>query len=325
MPRKPRVFIEGALYHIYNRSSHEVSVFEEAGVGDRFAEILADELKGDGHTVYAWVVMGNHYHVVLRRSAVTLARTFGKIQSSFGRFRNRLVGLMGPTWQSRYKAKLVLNEDYLLQLISYVHLNPVVAGMVDDPADHELSGHREVLGLSNYGLIDREQVLALYGDTVNVALRNYQSALAASREGGERWLRLSPGRLPWWGRQVDKPLEPPTAAAWVDVEGRPNRAARPRLSAQEFVEAACAQLGMSADELSVQSRKRELANARFLVVGLGIERWGQRAGELAGILGRRADYVSWWARRARQLRLDDPGWAERYYAMDENLRKAFES
>jgi hypothetical protein len=232
---------------------------------------------------------------------------------------------MGPTWQSPYKAKLVLNEDYLLQLISYVHLNPVVAGMVDDPADHELSGHREVLGLSNYGLIDREQVLALYGDTVNVALRNYQSALAASREGGERWLRLSPGRLPWWGRQVDKPLEPPTAAAWVDVEGRPNRAARPRLSAQEFVEAACAQLGMSADELSVQSRKRELANARFLVVGLGIERWGQRAGELAGILGRRADYVSWWARRARQLRLDDPGWAERYHAMDEKLREAFES
>jgi REP element-mobilizing transposase RayT len=325
MPRKPRVFIEGALYHVYNRSGHEAAVFEEAEAGDRFAEILANELRGDGHTVYAWVVMDNHYHVVIRRSAVTLARTMGKVQSSFGRFRNRLVGSMGPTWQSRYKAKLVMNESYLQQLIAYVHLNPVVAGIVGDPVDHELSGHREVLGLSNYGLIDRDLVLSLYGDTVTVATRNYQSALAASQQGGERWLVSSPGRLPWWGRQVDRPVEPPAPAAWVDGEGRPNRATRPTLSAREFVKAACNVVGMSADEFNGRSRKQELANARFLVVGLGIERWGQRAGELAEVLGRRADYVSWWARRARQLRLDDPEWAERYESVDERLRAGFES
>ncbi len=61
-----------------------------------------------------------------------------------------------------------------------------------------------------------------------------------------------------------------------------------------------------------------------MVVGLGIERWGQAAGELAEIFGRRADYVSWWAKRARALRLGDPEWARRYDALDESMRSKFE-
>ena len=55
----------------------------------------------------------------------------------------------------------------------------------------------------------------------------------------------------------------------------------------------------------------------------GIERWGQKAGEIAEIFQRRADYVSWWAKRARELRLSNLDWAQRYETLDESLRRRY--
>ena len=133
--------------------------------------------------------MSNHYHVLLRSSAVTLARSFGRVQSSFGRFRNRRLRSRGPTWQSRYQAKLVEDKRYLMRLIADIHLNPVQAGMVDDPAEHELSGHRELLGLVDFGLISRDHALSIYGHSENEALQSYRAALGAASEEGREWLK----------------------------------------------------------------------------------------------------------------------------------------
>ncbi len=324
MPRQPRVFVEGGLYHVYNRASHGDDVFAEPKAGLKFADLLEREIRADGHLVYAWCVMSNHYHVVLRSSPVPLSRTFGQVQSAFGRWRNWSLQARGPTWQSRYQAKLVEDEAYLRQLIAYVHLNPVEAGAVTDPADYELSGHREVLGRATKTLIGRDLVLAIYGSTERDAIRAYLASLSALKAGGERWLGQRPGLLPWWGRQVDRPIEPPPLVAWVDGAGRPNRVSRPRLTAAEYVAAACAALGVEVAEVTRRSRRSDVANQRFLVVGLGIERWGQRAGDLAGVFNRRADFVSWWVRRARERRLGDAVWAARYEALDESLRRRYE-
>jgi hypothetical protein len=226
----------------------------------------------------------------------------------------------GPTWQSRYKAKLVGDERYLMQLVAYVHLNPVVAGLVEDPGDHQHSGHGEVLGLRDLGILARDQVLSMYGANEREALQSYGAALAALWDEPTDWLRWRPGRLPWWARDVDRPIAAPGLEEWVDEHGRPSREARPALDVLSYLGAACALLDTSIDELKARSANRELARLRYLVVGLGIERWQQKAGELAVVLGRRADYVSWWARRARELRLTDPDWAERYRSLDEGLR-----
>lgn len=320
MPRRQRITAEGALWHVYNRTGHGEPMFSEATLAQAFVSLMESFLSGDGHLVYAWAVLPNHYHVVLRSSAVPLARTFGRIQSGFGRYRNRVLGSKGPTWQSRYKAKLVGDESYLMQLVAYVHLNPVVAGLVDDLADYRHSGHLEVLGMEDLGLVARDLVLSMYGATEEEALRNYGAALAAAGEWQADWLRSGPGRLPWWGRDLDRPIAAPQLEQWIDEDGRPGREARPALDALGFLTAACTLLDMSLDELRERSANRKLTRLRYLVVGLGIERWQQKAGELARVLRRRPDYVSWWAKRARELRLTEPGFAERYRSLDEELR-----
>jgi putative transposase len=324
MRRLPRVFVEGGLYHVYNRTSHGAGVFAEGDAGRELARLLREGLNADGHMVYAWCVMANHYHVVVRSSAVPLARTFGRVQSGFGRWRHRPLGSTGPTWQSRYKAKLVEDETYLMQLIAYVHLNPVEAGAVSDPAEHPLSGHREVLGASGGGLVNRDAVLAVYGAHEREAVRNYLSSLSATRTHGADWMHTLPGGLPWWRRQVDRPISEPDLVAWVDADGRPSREPRLRLEALAYLEAASAELGVTLQELTDRSRRQALAELRFLVVGLGIERWGQRAGQLAAVFGRRPDFVSWWARKAGSMRRSDPAWERRFDLLDERLRVRFE-
>ena len=124
----------------------------------------------------------------------------------------------GPRWQSRYKAQMVEDLQYLDRLIIYIHLNPVVAGLVDDPADHPFSGHRELLGKVNQPLIDVNGVLAAFGNTVRNARRAYVRALKGARQ--EEWRGEKPGRFEWWRHEVDRPVEPVAPAAWVDELGR---------------------------------------------------------------------------------------------------------
>ena len=90
--------------------------------------------------------MSNHYPFAVRVRPVPLSRTMGYVQARFGQTYNRRDRSSGPRWQSRYKARLVEDPGYLDGLIVYIHLNPVVAGLVDDPAAYAFWGHRELLG-----------------------------------------------------------------------------------------------------------------------------------------------------------------------------------
>jgi len=90
----------------------------------------------------AWCVLSNHYHLALRTSVVPLWRGLHHLQCSFSRGFNRRHGRTGSLWQSRYQAKLVDESRYLAQLVTYIHLNPVRAGLARDPVDYPLGGHR---------------------------------------------------------------------------------------------------------------------------------------------------------------------------------------
>jgi putative transposase len=149
------VFVEGGIYHVYNRFARGADLFADPEEAIEFLEILRKARNRDGLTVFAWTLMSNHYHLAVRAGPVPLSRTMGYVQARFGQVYNRRHRSSGPRWQSRYKARLVEDPRYLDRLIVYIHLNPVVAGLVDDPAAYTFSGHRiNVPGtsLNNYRL-----------------------------------------------------------------------------------------------------------------------------------------------------------------------------
>lgn len=261
--------------------------------------------------------MANHYHVAVRMGAVPLWRTFGFVQARLGQGYNRRHRSTGPLWQSRFRARWVDDDAYLLKLIAYIHLNLVTAGLVDDPAEYALSGHRELLGRSKRALVDVETVLAAFGSSLRSARERYVRALEGAREA--EWRTELPGRLPWWGREPDRPLAPKPPTAWIDEVGVSTGLERAKLEPREFLETACRVLGIAPADLADRGSGREVTRARCLVVAVGVERWRQGTKGLADLLGRRADVVSRWVRWGAERRQADDAFGRDYEALDRAL------
>ena len=320
MPRRPREFVEGAVYHVYNRCARGVEPFAKRKAAERFLDTLMRARDRDGLTILAWCLLSNHYHLAVRAGAVPLARTMGFVQARFGQDFNRRTGASGPLWQSRYKAKMVADERYLTQLVAYVHLNPVAAGIVSDPARYALCGHGELVGTEEMRLIDVEGTLALFDTTVAAARRAYLRLVKGGRTAS--WAGEEPGRLPWWQRERDVPIVAAAAGPRLDPLGRSAGLERPRLDAGAFIARACEILGVEPRRLDSAEKDREVSEIRYLVGGLAIERWRIGAGKLAAIVGRRPEAVSRWSARAGVLRQEDDAFRRRYEALDAALSDA---
>jgi REP element-mobilizing transposase RayT len=322
MPRRPRVFLEGGIYHVYNRFARGAEIFREGDEAQRFLELLHTARYRDGLTIFSWCLMSNHYHLAIRTGAIPLSRTLGSVQARFGQSYNRRHRSAGPLWQSRFKAKLVEQPRYLDQLVVYIHLNPVTAGVVDDPSGYALSGHRELLRSTPGALIDAEQTLSLFGGSIRTARRRYVRALEGART--VEWRTELPGRLPWWGREPDRPLDPPPPAVWIDEQGLSTAPYRPPVDAEPFLMAAAAGLEMEPKALTAPGSSHAITRLRSLVAALAVERWRLRPVDLAPLFGRRADVVSRWVRWGVEGRQQDTEFKEAYDRLDEVLCSRFD-
>ena len=180
MPRAPRILIEGGLYHVYNRFARGEEVFADPEEAVAFLDLLRELKERDDLQVLAWCLLSNHYHLAVRTSAVPLSRTMRTLQGGFAKAFNRRWKRSGPLWRSRYQARLVDNQRYFEQLIFYIHLNPVRAGLVEDPIGYVFCGHRELLGKVNDPLLDVDDALLSFGSTTKSARRSYLKRLNAA-------------------------------------------------------------------------------------------------------------------------------------------------
>ena len=135
MGRRPRNLLAGGIYHVYNRVSRGEHVFRDEGEADRFEALLALTKKRDDFQILAWCVMSNHYHLAVRMGEVSLSRSMRFIHHRFSQSYNGRHRVFGPLWQGRYRSKFVGDEEYLRQLIAYIHLNPITAGVVKELAE----------------------------------------------------------------------------------------------------------------------------------------------------------------------------------------------
>ncbi len=307
------------MYHVYNRISSGEAVFSDPEEAIEFINTVRETKTRDGWTVLAWCVMSNHYHLVVRTATVPLWRGMHRVQNLFSRRFNIRHGRTGSLWQSRYKAKYVEDQSYLDRLILYVHLNPVKAGLVEEPTDYVFGGHREVKKLVSSPLIDIDEMMLCFGPKRREARRAYLSAIRAGiKSGGDE----PPVRWHPFTTKIDTPIEVDENPVHVDFLGRSTDLERPTLNAEDFVDLLCKHAELDKDRLASRARDRETASMRRLVVTLGVERWRQRGTALAEVLQKNADVVSWWVGEGVRRRLEDEVFAKELDRLDKELSEA---
>lgn len=142
MARPLRLEYPGACYHITSRGNAKQPIFRDDADREAFLRILAGTIEQFKWELFAYCLMGNHYHLLLATPQPNLSRGMRQLNGLYTQRFNRRHGRVGHLFQGRFAAILVERETYLLELVRYVALNPVRAGIVSVPEDWRWSSHR---------------------------------------------------------------------------------------------------------------------------------------------------------------------------------------
>ena len=130
MARRPRLFAAGVLYHVIVRGNQRQKTFTAESDYQAYIERLARYRKKYDYVLHAYCLMPNHVHLLVESSEHPLAKFMQGLQQSYSQYFNLRHRKTGHVFEGRYKAILCQKDEYLLELIRYIHLNPVRAGIV---------------------------------------------------------------------------------------------------------------------------------------------------------------------------------------------------
>ncbi len=164
MPRGPRLAFENSFLHVFNRGINKQEIFLNATDYVFFFEKVSQLKKKYDHSIYAICLLPNHFHVSIQTRKVPINKIMSSLTTSYSMYFNRTHKHTGPVFQNRYKSILIENDNYFIQLSRYVYLNPLKAGLVDDPLDYPYSSFAETVGEKPLKLLDND-IIRLIGDT----------------------------------------------------------------------------------------------------------------------------------------------------------------
>lgn len=295
MVRSPRLFISGGIYHVYCRVARSEQVFADHEEAQGFVDTVNDVKRLHGFSVLAFCLMSTHYHIVIQSREIPLWRSMARIQCRVARSFNRRHRFLGRLWQSRYKARLVRNQQYFEQLLAYVHLNPVAAGLVKDPSDYRWCDHPAFLGRNPPLLCDVGLALRGFGETLGDARTAYLARVRAVAE--ERWLREGVRDLPWWAEVANDELLADLESHFgaEDFAGKPLEHEIPdRPALEKIAQSVCQGSPFRLKDLKGRSRTRDLAAVRKGFVLSAVEEHGHAVRDVAAFLEKHPGSVSRW-------------------------------
>jgi len=175
MPRRDVELCAGEYYHLYNRGHNREPIFYERGNYAFFLRRLGEYLIPLVELV-AYCLMPTHYHLVVFVKDIPevseaveasqmspVSRAMQRFSISYTKAMNKRYGRVGALFQGAFRARHVDEDGYLMHLTRYVHLNPILAGLVDHPQDWEFSSYRDYVGMRQGKLPSPEGVLSQFG------------------------------------------------------------------------------------------------------------------------------------------------------------------
>ena len=189
MPRQARIDAPGALHHIIVRGIERRKIFNDDQDRHNFLSRLGDILEHTQTFCYAWALIPNHFHLLLRTGGCPVATVMRRLLTGHAVNFNRRHGRNGHLFQNRYKSILCKEEPYFLELVRYIHLNPLRAGLVRDLdalSKYPFSGHGVIMGKHQQPWQQSRQVLSHFSNRLKAARGHYKAFVAAGVDQGRR-------------------------------------------------------------------------------------------------------------------------------------------
>lgn len=308
MPRRARLDATGALHHIMVRGIDKANIFRDAEDKTRFLERLGQNVQGSKCSIYAWVLMDNHVHLLFRSGKDGISAVMRKLLTWYAQYFNRKHSRKGHLFENRYKSILCDEDNYLLALVRYIHLNPIRAKIIEamEALDrYPWTGHRAIIGKAKYPWMDTETVLAQFGGTKRKAISEYRRFMQDGMDQGHDpqysggglvrslggWSNVCAMRRKGQKEEVDERiLGSGDFVHQVIKEAeekslRQMRLKRSGLTLIKIIEQECKNRDITRNELESGSRRTEVSLARAEIARRGMKELGLPAAEIARHLG----------------------------------------
>lgn len=176
MPRRARVKSGSGIYHIMLRGANRQEIFHDDEDCLRFLDILHKYKLKTVVKIYAWCLMSNHVHLLLKEGNEDISTTIKRIGVSFVSYYNMKYGTIGHLFQDRFKSENVENRRYLLTVVRYIHQNPIKAGIVKRVNEWRWSSCRDYYGAYNgkRKLLDPGFILGMFSDDNILAIERFK-------------------------------------------------------------------------------------------------------------------------------------------------------
>ena len=212
MARPLRIEFPDAIHHVTSRGNERRDIFRDEVDRLQFLQFLGQAVTRFGWSVTAWVLMTNHFHLVVQTPEPNLSRGMHWLNGTYSAWFNRRHKRSGHLLQGRFKSVLVEGENYLREVIRYTVLNPVRAGMVARPEEYRWSSYRSSAGLDRADdCLDLPSVLQMFDPDPSAARQLYQEFVMARVDSQERlWDQVLSGMYfgsVIWARRMRKMVE----------------------------------------------------------------------------------------------------------------------
>jgi REP element-mobilizing transposase RayT len=268
MPRALRIHVPGGFYHVTLRGNHRQRIFFRDNDRSLLESIVAEVITRFDASIHAYCWMTNHIHLLVQVSEIPLGRLMLCIASRYARAVQTRLATTGHLFERRFHAVLVDADSYLLELVRYIHLNPVRARMVADPIDYPWSGHHAYLDPSRTTWLTTARALRMLQPQPSLAIDAYQRFMSC-------------GEIVRWGSGVLTPHpddcrilgDDQFATRALGTDWQP----RLRQTLEELIVECCQRFGLTAATFASPSRARHLARARAWIAHRAV------AGRIASI------------------------------------------
>ena len=311
MVRKPRIHLSDGFYHVILRGNAGQPVFLADVDHYRFFLLLQEGTCRFGYRVHAFCCMTNHIHLVLQAGDIPLSGGMQNLSFRYTRWINWREQRTGHLFQGRYNAVLVDGDSYLLELVRYIHLNPVRAGMVDNPEEYPWSSHRAYLGKELLPWLTTEQVLEQFGKSSATARIAYKRFV---------WDGLGEAHRPeFCDGGVDSRLL--GDVSFVDKCLSGSRDKPLRVTVQEIIEKVCHVYSIDEASLKTSSQQRVVSEARAVVGWLARELGCATLTAVGKLVNRDVGSISSSVCRLSDRMREDPDLADRVRSLKVTLEK----